>query len=58
MDLRTAFLALCIQKVYLMKRILKKLTREDLIKELKELPVYEKLSITEMLWDSLKESFP
>tara|TARA_R110002049_G_scaffold171080_1_gene337660 strand:- start:263 stop:472 length:210 start_codon:yes stop_codon:yes gene_type:complete len=29
--------------------------RESLIEELKELSVEEKLSITEMLWDSLKE---
>lgn len=29
--------------------------REDLIKELKELSIEEKLSITEMLWDSLKD---
>lgn len=29
--------------------------RESLIKELKKLSVEEKLSITEMLWDSLKD---
>lgn len=29
--------------------------RESLIKELKELSVEEKILITEMLWDSLKE---
>jgi len=42
------------QKLYSAKQKVV-IMRESLIKELKELSVEEKLLITEMLWDSLKE---